>query len=95
MVRGITRRIRSVGDAAGARLIFRRRGVVRVGTAPAPRFASVCRGCWKEGVDGGLFVDNWSVKARRRKTTGTGRMKYLRHVARRAKNGFREGTLAA
>ncbi|URE20804.1 hypothetical protein MUK42_11379 [Musa troglodytarum] len=36
---------------------------------------------------------NWSVKAIRRKTTGTGRMRYLRHVPRRFKNNFREGFL--
>lgn len=36
-------------------------------------------------------LDNWSVKAIRRKTTGTGRMRYLRHVPRRFKSGFREG----
>ena len=35
---------------------------------------------------------NWSVKAKRRKTTGTGRMKHLKNVFRRARNGFREGT---
>jgi len=34
---------------------------------------------------------NWSVKAIRRKTTGTGRVKYLKTLPRRAKNGFREG----
>ncbi|PPD83667.1 hypothetical protein GOBAR_DD19392 [Gossypium barbadense] len=39
--------------------------------------------------------DNWSVKANRRKTTGTGRMRYLLHVPRRFKTGFREGTEAA
>lgn len=38
-----------------------------------------------------LAIDNWSVKAIRRKTTGTGRMRYLRHVPRRFKNNFREG----
>lgn len=37
------------------------------------------------------FIDNWSVKAIRRKTTGTGRMRYLRHVPRRFKTNFREG----
>jgi len=31
----------------------------------------------------------WGQKAKRRKTTGTGRMKYLKHVSRRFKNGFR------
>ncbi|KAJ3030595.1 60S ribosomal protein L37A [Rhizophlyctis rosea] len=36
----------------------------------------------------------WSEKGKRRKTTGTGRMKYLRHLSRRFKNGFREGTAA-
>ncbi|KAK4338004.1 hypothetical protein RND71_042491 [Anisodus tanguticus] len=38
---------------------------------------------------------NWSVKALRRKTTGTGRMRYLRNVPRRFKTNFREGTEAA
>ncbi|KHG22156.1 60S ribosomal L37-3 -like protein [Gossypium arboreum] len=42
-----------------------------------------------------LSLNNWSVKAIRRKTTGTGRMRYLRHVPRRFKTGFREGTEAA
>lgn len=36
----------------------------------------------------------WSEKARRRKTTGTGRMRHLKVVFRRFRNGFREGTLA-
>ena len=31
----------------------------------------------------------WGQKAKRRKTTGTGRMRYLKHVGRRFKNGFR------
>nr|GFC48491.1 60S ribosomal protein L37-3 [Tanacetum cinerariifolium] len=33
-------------------------------------------------------------KAIRRKTTGTGRMRYMRNVPRRFKSGFREGTQA-
>ncbi|KAF9582109.1 60S ribosomal protein L37A [Lunasporangiospora selenospora] len=37
---------------------------------------------------------NWSVKGKRRKTTGTGRMRHLADVSRRFKNGFREGTQA-
>ncbi|KAG5397174.1 hypothetical protein IGI04_018988 [Brassica rapa subsp. trilocularis] len=41
-----------------------------------------------------MLSDNWSVKAIRRKTTGTGRMRYLRNVPRRFKTGFREGTEA-
>ena len=35
---------------------------------------------------------NWSVKGIRRKTTGTGRMRYMKTLARRFKNGFRERT---
>lgn len=46
--------------------------------------------CWFI-VDILWILDNWSVKAIRRKTTGTGRMRYLRHVPRRFKSGFREG----
>merc|ERR1712178_109738 len=37
---------------------------------------------------------NWSKKSIRRTTTGTGRMRHLRHLPRRIKNGFREGTQA-
>eukprot|EP00392_Amoebophrya_sp_AT5.2_P010774 g10841.t1 len=36
---------------------------------------------------------NWSKKAIRRKTTGTGRCRYLKTIPRKAKNGFREGTV--
>ncbi|KAL2150010.1 hypothetical protein VTH82DRAFT_7686 [Thermothelomyces myriococcoides] len=35
---------------------------------------------------------NWSEKAKRRKVTGTGRLRYLSTVPRRFKNGFRTGT---
>lgn len=35
--------------------------------------------------------DHWSVKAKRRKTTGTGRMRHLKIVRRRFRNGFKEG----
>ncbi|GBM00777.1 putative 60S ribosomal protein L37-A [Araneus ventricosus] len=34
---------------------------------------------------------NWSVKGKRRKTTGTGRLRHLRNVWRRFRHGFREG----
>ncbi|TFJ80176.1 hypothetical protein NSK_008483 [Nannochloropsis salina CCMP1776] len=37
---------------------------------------------------------NWSEKAKRRKTTGTGRTAHLKSLPRRFKNGFREGTAA-
>ena len=36
----------------------------------------------------------WSTKAIRRNTTGTGRMRHLRNVQRREKNGYRHGTQA-
>lgn len=35
---------------------------------------------------------NWSEKAIRRHTTGTGRLRYLKIVHRRFQNGFKEGT---
>ncbi|KAI0112838.1 hypothetical protein F4814DRAFT_449286 [Daldinia grandis] len=45
-----------------------------------------------ESVRGNLAVgNNWSEKAKRRKTVGTGRMRYLKDVSRRFKNGFRTG----
>lgn len=34
---------------------------------------------------------NWGVKAIRRRTTGTGRMRHLKHLPRLFKNGFRSG----
>ena len=36
----------------------------------------------------------WSVKAKRRSTTGTGRMRHLKVVRRKFRNGFREGKQA-
>jgi large subunit ribosomal protein L37e len=37
---------------------------------------------------------NWGEKAKGRRTEGTGRMRFLKNVTRRFKNGFREGTQA-
>ena len=34
---------------------------------------------------------NWSNKAKRRRTEGTGRMRYMKTLPRKFKNGFREG----
>lgn len=34
------------------------------------------------------------IKAKRRTTTGTGRMRYMKHMTRKFKNGFREGGIA-
>ena len=36
----------------------------------------------------------WSTKSIRRRTTGTGRIRHLRHVNRKEKNGYRSGTQA-
>merc|ERR1712098_658762 len=44
--------------------------------------------------DAKIRKNNWSVKAKRRKTTGTGRMRSLAIVRRKFRNGFREGTVA-
>ena len=38
---------------------------------------------------------NHQAKAIRRRTTGTGRMRYLKTLPRRFKNGFREGESGA
>lgn len=39
--------------------------------------------------------DNWSEKALRRRTQGTGRMRYLKTVTRKLKNGFHVGSAPA
>ncbi|KAG8463415.1 hypothetical protein KFE25_004926 [Diacronema lutheri] len=52
----------------------------------------VCGGCGYPSARKRKY--NWSAKALRRKTTGTGRMRHLRDMPRRFKNGFREGTKA-
>ncbi|CRG98034.1 60S ribosomal protein L37, putative [Plasmodium gallinaceum] len=35
---------------------------------------------------------NWSVKAKRRNTTGTGRCRYIKTLRRKLKNNFTEGS---
>merc|ERR1712177_80671 len=37
---------------------------------------------------------NWGQKAKGRRTVGTGRMRHMKTMTRRFKNGFREGTQA-
>ncbi|KAK2147452.1 hypothetical protein LSH36_552g01136 [Paralvinella palmiformis] len=39
------------------------------------------------------YLDNWSEKAKRRRTQGVGRMRHMKKVFRRFRNGFREGTV--
>ncbi|EDO38233.1 predicted protein [Nematostella vectensis] len=51
-----------------------------------------CAGCGFPSAR--LRKFNWSMKAKRRTTTGTGRMRHLKLVYRRFQNGFQEGTQA-
>ncbi|OGM46347.1 hypothetical protein ABOM_004756 [Aspergillus bombycis] len=51
---------------------------------------STCANCGYPSAKTRKF--NWSEKAKRRKTTGTGRMRHLKEVHRRFKNGFQTGT---
>jgi hypothetical protein len=51
---------------------------------------SSTRRCWTALLT--ASTDNWSEKAKRRKTVGTGRTRYLKDVSRRFKNGFQTGT---
>merc|ERR1711865_52598 len=51
-----------------------------------------CAGCGYPGAK--LRKYNWSEKAKRRKTTGSGRCRHLKQMSRRFKNGFQEGTQA-
>ena len=50
---------------------------------------STCASCGYPAAK--LRKHNWAAKAKRRRTTGTGRMRYLADVPRRAKHFFREG----
>eukprot|EP00619_Florenciella_sp_RCC1007_P004820 CAMPEP_0205919184 /NCGR_PEP_ID=MMETSP1325-20131115/10274_1 /ASSEMBLY_ACC=CAM_ASM_000708 /TAXON_ID=236786 /ORGANISM="Florenciella sp., Strain RCC1007" /LENGTH=95 /DNA_ID=CAMNT_0053286771 /DNA_START=54 /DNA_END=341 /DNA_ORIENTATION=+ len=52
----------------------------------------VCSSCGYPGAKMKRF--NWGEKSKRRRTTGTGRMSYMKTVSRRFKNGFRENTTA-
>ncbi|CDO68364.1 hypothetical protein BN946_scf184815.g11 [Trametes cinnabarina] len=63
------------------------------GVATAPSTSSTrCAQCGYPRAK--LRSYEWGQKAKRRKTTGTGRMRYLKTVSRRFKNGFRENTRA-
>merc|ERR1712184_114445 len=57
-----------------------------------PRSKENLRACGYPGAK--IRGYGWSVKATRRHTTGTGRMRHLKVVRRRFRNGFREGTQA-
>mmetsp|Transcript_5472 Transcript_5472/g.15439 ORF Transcript_5472/g.15439 Transcript_5472/m.15439 type:complete len:94 (+) Transcript_5472:75-356(+) len=53
---------------------------------------SVCGSCGFPSAK--MRKYNWSTKAKRRRTTGTGRMQHMKDVPRRFSNGFREGEVA-
>ena len=54
-----------------------------------------CNVCVLSNIfDWAYSLDNWSEKAKRRRVTGTGRMRHLKVVHRRFRNGFREGSQA-
>eukprot|EP01017_Pseudomicrothorax_dubius_P033150 TRINITY_DN440_c0_g2_i1.p1 TRINITY_DN440_c0_g2~~TRINITY_DN440_c0_g2_i1.p1 ORF type:complete len:106 (+),score=8.21 TRINITY_DN440_c0_g2_i1:104-421(+) len=82
------------------------KGTQSMGKRHTPVF-SLCRRCGKMSYhtkhkrcaacgypDTKIRRYNWSPKVRRRTGQGTGRMRYLRHIPRLAKNGFRSGTVA-
>ncbi|RAL10608.1 60S ribosomal protein eL37 [Aspergillus homomorphus CBS 101889] len=50
---------------------------------------STCANCGYPSAKTRKF--NWSEKAKRRKTTGSGRMRHLKEVHRRFHNGFQTG----
>eukprot|EP01039_Chlorochromonas_danica_P011122 gene11122-12390_t len=53
---------------------------------------ATCASCGYPGAKTRSY--EWGQKAKRRRTTGTGRMRYLKSLPRRFKNGFREGSSA-
>mmetsp|Transcript_6929 Transcript_6929/g.20385 ORF Transcript_6929/g.20385 Transcript_6929/m.20385 type:complete len:94 (+) Transcript_6929:91-372(+) len=53
----------------------------------------ICSSCGY-GLSAKMRRFNWTEKGKRRRTQGTGRMRYMKTLPRRAKNGFREGTQA-
>mmetsp|Transcript_5045 Transcript_5045/g.5148 ORF Transcript_5045/g.5148 Transcript_5045/m.5148 type:complete len:91 (-) Transcript_5045:94-366(-) len=64
----------------------------RCGKISLHKQKGTCASCGYPGAKIRHF--NWASKEKRRRTTGTGRMRYLKHLPRRFKNGFREGTVA-
>mmetsp|Transcript_35162 Transcript_35162/g.46316 ORF Transcript_35162/g.46316 Transcript_35162/m.46316 type:complete len:91 (+) Transcript_35162:20-292(+) len=67
-------------------------GCRRCGKISFHKQKTLCSNCGYPGAKIRGF--NWAQKALRRKAPGTGRMRYLKNMTRRFKNGFREGTTA-
>ncbi|CAM9297915.1 unnamed protein product, partial [Ectocarpus fasciculatus] len=64
-------------------------GCRRCGKISMHKQKGTCASCGYPGAK--IRSYQWGQKAIRRKTTGTGRMRYLKDLPRRFKNGFREG----
>lgn len=67
-------------------------GCVRCGKVSFHKQKKTCSSCAYPAPKTRGF--EWGQKAKRRRTTGTGRMRFLKTMPRRFKNGFREGTQA-
>eukprot|EP00752_Nemacystus_decipiens_P017930 g16073.t1 len=64
----------------------------RCGRISFHKQTKVCSSCGYPGKKMRRF--NWSEKAKRRRTQGTGRMRHMKTLPRRFKNGFQEGSTA-
>ncbi|EOR04744.1 60S ribosomal protein L37-A [Wallemia ichthyophaga EXF-994] len=70
------------------------KGTTSMGKRQSVKSHGICRRCNGRSWHYQTRSFNWGAKAKRRSTTGTGRMRSLKYVPRRFKNGFREGTTA-
>ncbi|CAM9440123.1 unnamed protein product [Pylaiella littoralis] len=61
----------------------------RCGRTSFHKQKKVCASCGYPAAKMRRF--NWSEKAKRRRTQGTGRMRHMKTLPRRFKNGFQEG----
>ena len=68
-------------------------GCIRCGRTSFHLQKKICSACGY-GNTAQMRRYNWGLKALRRRTEGTGRMRHMKGVTRRFKNGFREGTQA-
>ncbi|KAL5353436.1 60S ribosomal protein L37B [Pseudogymnoascus australis] len=81
----------SASDWAGLRKEFKRTGTNSMNTGRRSLHVQkhTCSSCGYPAAK--IRGYNWSEKAKRRKTTGSGRMRYLKTVSRKFKNGFQTG----
>eukprot|EP00823_Brevimastigomonas_motovehiculus_P008367 TRINITY_DN7655_c0_g1_i1.p2 TRINITY_DN7655_c0_g1~~TRINITY_DN7655_c0_g1_i1.p2 ORF type:complete len:102 (-),score=13.79 TRINITY_DN7655_c0_g1_i1:64-369(-) len=62
---------------------------LRCGKHSYHKQTQTCAACGYPGAK--LRKYNWSEKAQRRRTQGTGRMRHMKLIFRKGSNGFREG----